>query len=54
MLGAFGGLLLFGPSNAVLLATVVLAFTFAFLAVRYGDAFWLGLSRVMEKLAWLR
>jgi hypothetical protein len=54
LLGGFGGLLVFGPSDAVLFATITLAFAFAFLAVRFGDAFWLSLSRVLERLTWFR
>jgi hypothetical protein len=52
LLGAFGGLLLLGPSSAVLFATIALAFAFAFLAVRFGDAFWLWLSRAVGRLTW--
>ena len=54
LLGAFGGLLVFGPSDAVLFSTIALAFTFAFLVVRFGDAFWLSLSRALEKVTWFR
>jgi hypothetical protein len=54
LLGAFGGLLFLGPSSAVFFTTLALAFAFAFLAVRFGDAFWLSLSRAMERLTWFR
>jgi hypothetical protein len=35
LLGACGGILFFGPSNEALFATIALALTFAFLALRF-------------------
>jgi hypothetical protein len=52
--GFLGGVLVFGPGAAVLVIGFVSSLAFAWLAVRFGDTFWLHLGQVLRKISWLQ
>ena len=52
--GILGGVLVFGPSPAVLVIGFVSSVAFAWLAVRFGDTFWLQLAQVLRKISWVQ